>query len=163
MSTVKKELKGIGGWLIIIAIGLPINILFTLIGDYYVFTTLIPMMDSEEVSLFTLLLMTDMILVSYISYVGYLFYNKDFRLPQQIKIMYIVNVLYTLIVLYLISDYGLESSDFNDLFGTIFAAAIWIPYFNKSVRVKNTFVENKKGNNKKITESGFNSKDLYNK
>ena len=36
-----------------------------------------------------------------------------------------------------------------------------IPYFNKSVRVKNTFVENKKGKNKKITDSGYKSGDLY--
>ena len=39
METTQKELKGIGGWLIGIAIGLPLIIIGTLFGDYYVFTT----------------------------------------------------------------------------------------------------------------------------
>ena len=63
-ETAQKELKGIGGWLIGIAIGLPVMIIGILFGDYYVFTTLIPMLEEEMVSILTVLLMTDMMITS---------------------------------------------------------------------------------------------------
>ena len=40
-ETTQKELKGIGGWLIGIAIGLPLMIIMTLFGDYYVFNCVV--------------------------------------------------------------------------------------------------------------------------
>jgi len=142
-ETTQKELRGIGGWLIGIAIGLPLMIIVTLFGDYYVFTTLIPMMEEEMVSIFTILLMTDMVFVCYGGYLAFLFFNKDYRFPEQIKIFYIVSIAYEVFALYMISGgYDLESSDYRELFKGIIAAAIWIPYFNKSIRVKNTFIEN---------------------
>jgi len=141
-ETAQKELKGIGGWLIGIAIGLPVMIIGILFGDYYVFTTLIPMLEEEMVSILTVLLMTDMIFVCYAGYLAFLFFNKDYRFPEQIKIFYIVSIVYEIFALYMISGYGLESSDYKELIRGIIAAAIWIPYFNKSIRVKNTFIEN---------------------
>ena len=141
-ETAQKELKGIGGWLIVIAIGLPYTIIGTLFGDYYVFTTLMPMMDEEMVSILTVLLMTDMIFVCYAGYLAFLFFNKDYRFPEQIKIFYIVSIVYEIFALYMISGYGLESSDYRQIIAALIRGAIWIPYFNKSIRVKNTFIEN---------------------
>ena len=142
METQQKELKGIGGWLIFIAIGLPLSIVGTLFSDYYVFTALIPMMDEEFASIFKILIVTDMIFLCYLGYLAFLFFNKDYKFPEQIKIFYIVSIGYEVFVLYMISGLGLEASDYRELFRGIIAAAIWIPYFNKSLRVKNTFVGN---------------------
>jgi len=143
-ETTQKELKGIGGWLIGIAIGLPLMIIMTLFGDYWVFTAIIPMMEEEVASILNILLMTDMVFVCYGGYLAFLFFNKDYRFPEQIKIFYIVSIAYEVFGLYMISGYGLESSDYKQLFQGIIAAAIWIPYFNQSIRVKNTFIENNK-------------------
>jgi len=142
MEIQQKELKGIGGWLIFIAIGMPFSIIATLFGDYYVFTSFIPMMDEEIASIITILLVTDMIFLCYLGYLTFLFFNKDYRFPEQIKIFYIVAIGYEVFALYMISGLGLEVADYRELFRCIISAAIWIPYFNKSIRVKNTFIEN---------------------
>jgi|TARA_B100000959_G_scaffold205021_1_gene214871 hypothetical protein len=141
-ETTQKELKGIGGWLILHTIGFPLMIIGTLFGDYYVFTTVIPTMEEEMASIFTVLLMTDMIFVCYVGYLAFLFFNKDYRFPKQIKIFYIVAIVYEVFELYMFSGYGSVLSVYNYLIGGIIAAAIWIPYFNKSIRVKNTFIGN---------------------
>ena len=142
-ATTQKELKGIGGWLTFLAIGLPLNIIMTILFNYNIFTNIIPMLEDEMVSILTILLMTDMILVCYVGYLAFLFFNKDYRFPKQMKIFYIVNIAYSLFasVLFISSGYSLESSDYSDLFSKIIIAAIWIPYFNKSIRVRNTFIE----------------------
>tara|TARA_B100000029_G_C16898378_1_gene713071 strand:+ start:79 stop:516 length:438 start_codon:yes stop_codon:yes gene_type:complete len=144
METIQKELKGIGGWLILTAIGLPLMIIVRLFSNYYMFTNLIPIMEEEMVSIFTILLITDMVYICYAGYLVFLFFNKDYKFPEQMKIFYIVSIAYNVLSLYMFSINGLEleSSDYRELFNSFIAAAIWIPYYNKSIRVKNTFIEN---------------------
>ena len=144
MELKENTLTGIEGWLRFHAFWLPIAIIITLLDNYYILRIFIPTIDSKMASTFNLLAMTDIVFIFYLSYITFLFFNKDYRFPEQIKAFYLIYILYSLFVLYMLSksSYILGWYDYKELIQSVIFTIIWIPYFTISIRVKNTFTAN---------------------
>lgn len=155
MTTQKEEPRGLGGWLILPAIGLvitPLSILLTLINDYLpifqqgywqVLTTpgtsayhpLWAPILTFEVAGNLVLLAFDVVLI-------YLFFTKSYRLPG-LFIAYLVSRL-----IFAVADFFLaglipaiaDQLDPMSMVQAVAVTAVWIPYFLLSKRVKSTFV-----------------------
>jgi len=142
METTQKELKGIGGWLIFLAFSLTISVIYNSINLF----TSIPLMLELSVTVpMFVFFMIDTLWLCYLAYIAFLFFNKDYRFPKQFKISTIVSIAIaaaSLFTLSVSSDYTVYSSDYQNIFNSIFYAIVWILYINKSIRVKNTFIEN---------------------
>ncbi|WP_430876077.1 DUF2569 domain-containing protein [Gilliamella sp. G0441] len=155
-NTNTKKLEGLGGWLIVVAIGLFVT--FFLVGrqiydlldmmffsgtleefininsDYY-----IPYIDK----LFLFELIGNTLLINVNIYLTYLFFKKDYKFVNTFIFLEIFNIIIIVFdqILYqklLAQFFG--SSDLKDLFRALIHAGIWIPYMLKSERVKNTFI-----------------------
>jgi len=155
ISNVKKSpLQGIGGWLILIAIGVitfPISCLIIAFTDFGF------MNDPEYagyMSAFLIEGVVSLILCGYGIYIAKLFFTKDIRLPQMFIYLLIINTIWVIADIMLVAiifELSIESLIDRDIIRSVLQAAIWIPYFKKSVRVKNTFVR----------KSGYQQGELY--
>lgn len=157
----EKNLSGLGGWLILVAIGLIFH--FILIG-YGFFNELNTIFFSGAWSLlcdpnsnmyvanFDWLISFEFICNSvYLilnGYVIYLFFRKNYKFPSFFiffKITYVVfiisDVILCCIVLQFARDY---SPDLKGIFRSIIYVCIWVPYMLTSVRVKNTFINGRR-------------------
>jgi hypothetical protein len=150
------QAQTIGGWLILPAIGVTISPIVLLVqiftnehflnstwqNLYYLDTdqlgSMLLLLGFEIVYNFVLLVFTILIIV--------LFYQRRTSLPKLITVLYIMKFLGPLAdILFLetvlpgqffdSSNYGL----LREISFSIIGAAIWIPYFNMSERVENTF------------------------
>jgi len=117
-------------------------------------------------SLETSLTLSKMMLFPYTIFtlfVAKLFFTKDYRLPRMYQYLIIANVCIVIVetVSYFIyfrpeweqlltdinfsTDYFFKTIDsqvFKNLLQVLISGIIWYAYFNKSIRVKNTFVRN---------------------
>lgn len=157
----KTELRGLGGWLVLIAVGVTIAPFLNVVTDFNTFYT---SFDAEAwsaltnsnsaaynpyfASYFSLGVIISVIIDAYLFYLMYLFYKESSSFPSlYIKLIFAVFIfiILDLVVASLIFP-SLTTSDLLDLptikgiFQSIFAILVWVPYMMKSVRVKNTFV-----------------------
>jgi hypothetical protein len=159
----QNSIQGIGGWLVLPLIGLivtPLRELVILVND------VLPFFEPQKWEVFTSPLSTlyspwwtPYFVVSLIGCVGVaawavvllvLFFGRKKQLPAVISIFYLAGILWAAFelvsVLMLTSelpqldDGYLRTNALSRLIGTVAGAAIWIPYFFRSVRVRNTFV-----------------------
>ena len=150
------EGKPIGGWLILPAIGLtitPFSLLAqTIAGEYFDQNTWssFRVAGYEHASLLEIYmgfeLFYNIALTIFTILLIVLFYTRRTSLPNLIIIFYAMNLIVSLLSSILVSQVlpenieGLEDdSYFKDTFRSLVGAAIWIPYFLKSERVKSTF------------------------
>jgi len=76
-------------------------------------------------------------------HVARLFFTKDSDLPKMIIYLYMGVAIWSVLDMMLLMatfEMPLEQSDIVSTIRPILSAIIWISYFKKSVRVKNTFV-----------------------
>ncbi|MDF3073221.1 MAG: hypothetical protein K0S54_888 [Alphaproteobacteria bacterium] len=151
--------KGIGGWLVLPAIGLvvtPFWILITFVRD------LLPVFDGETWAMLTTpgsavyhpalapLLVFEVVgnifLIAFTCYVIYLFFTRSRKLPAFIIAWLLISgaivaidTFWGLLVPIVAAD--ADASYYKDVIRAVIAIAIWVPYFGMSKRVKNTFVE----------------------
>jgi len=123
----KEKLKGIGGWLIIPIIGLFLSIILVLydllsMNAIYEFDFYIGLLSLLDIGLL-ILVITSLVLV----------FNKKKSAPKLIIAFYITNIILQTVVAVLIEDY-------SGIAAPWVGGAIWILYFLKSKRVKNTFI-----------------------
>lgn len=142
----------IGGWLILIGIGLlftPFRLFFDFYKDPSLLggDRLLPLLSDGQFGLFSYILLINIYNTLHIFFsilLLILFFKRRSSLPQFIVIYYAVNAVMALVdtIVSLSIDPSLSNSfsSYSDLIGSIFAASIWIPYFRMSVRVKETFV-----------------------
>jgi hypothetical protein len=135
--------KGIGGWLIIPAIGLVLGIIKAAV----IFSQ-----DINTIQIFTPELLSDVrlwvgivinaVMIIAAIVVAILFFSKRRVAVMAITILMIASIVGSVIQLLLgVAIFGEVSSDgINPVLHACVFAAIWIPYFVKSKRVKNTFV-----------------------
>jgi hypothetical protein len=158
MNTAPTELKGLKGWLILPAIGLfvaPLRLGLNLLKDFWpifrdgywpVLTTpgteayhplWKPLLTFEIVGN-SLFILANLALL-------FFFFTKHWRFPTLYITMLALNVVFV------VSDFFMgnaipavaaskDTQALREMARTIIAAAIWIPYFLRSRRVKNTFV-----------------------
>jgi hypothetical protein len=74
-----------------------------------------------------------------------LFFEKRSSLPKLIIIFYCLNLAMVVLDGFIAWSYLTDTNERNDAFKEVFRSlimtAIWVPYFNTSVRVRETFVE----------------------
>jgi len=154
-----SELKGLSGWLILIGIGLiigAIRVLANLISIYKPFmnTDLLDKVtdinSSSYIPNFALLFYAELIVNSFMVllciYLIYLFFRKNRKFPKYYIFITLFVILTIPVDAYLTSivlpdEKMLDKDTIKSFFQSLFAGAIWIPYMLKSVRVRNTFIE----------------------
>lgn len=159
-----SELKGLGGWLIIIGIGLfmsPITIVIELGPIFYSILAdgVIPALSnplSEFYNPLLLLLIFGELVINFLMtvvsvYLIYLFFSKHYQFPK----VYIAVTIISVIILPLDAWLGslvfpnqpfFDEESWKYFYKSIAAAMIWIPYMLMSQRVKATFVEKRPEN-----------------
>ncbi|WOX49080.1 DUF2569 family protein [Aeromonas sp. XH] len=157
-----SEIKGISGWLLLIAIGLvtsPLRFYFTTLstypdffenGSWYLLTD---PNSAKYVKGLSLLVCSEIVfnlfLFSSMIYLNFLFFSKKTIFPKAYIAIALIGLLYTPIDAFLASAFFpqvfppplLEGEALRNFLTTLVSAAIWVPYMLKSHRVKNTFTE----------------------
>lgn len=155
--------KPIGGWLVIVAIGLvltPLVLIITLVMeegfyDAYTWATLWNtegIQGKPNVILIAMELVINLVRIVFSTVLIVLFFERRSSVPRLMVILYASTLAF--IVIDAIFAYAVNGDLYTsvddvetvkDIFTTLVAAAIWIPYFLISDRVKNTFVNRSKG------------------
>lgn len=153
-----NNLKGLGGWLILVGIGLIayalllpviiIQVIKILQTEFWqVLTAYQPeIYNSNVYSMLWGVALFDVILFFTNLYVIYLFFKKHYLFPKLFITLQTCTILSLILSTYIFSlmddqasFYGIDKS----VIKRIIYAVIWITYMLKSVRVKNTFVEHR--------------------
>ncbi|ASV30527.1 DUF3857 domain-containing protein [Maribacter cobaltidurans] len=82
-----------------------------------------------------------------------LFFKKRTSAPKLMMVFYFMTMTLTIIESFVMNQVGIpDPTGSNDIFRSIISAAIWIPYFYKSKRVKETFVNTYGNKAKRVAE-----------
>ena len=154
----------INGWLILPAIGItltPIKMIFELLKEtsYYDENSWLSFANSTLessntlIALFGLELIYNYLFLIYSILVVILFYQRKTSVPRLISIFYAVNFLFQLLdtlAYQLFTDVVFSDGEiteaYRNAFKALIGAVIWIPYFNTSQRVKDTFCKTNSNN-----------------
>lgn len=139
----QKSLQGIRGWLILPAINLTLGVImgiYTLVVTARHFSEIAA---SEYGSLFIVEIALDTALFLLLVYATVLFFRKKRRAPAVIITYFALNFVEANVVVVVEIFLGLSNfvlDNLDSVIHSLFSAAIWIPYFVISKRVKATFV-----------------------
>jgi magnesium-transporting ATPase (P-type) len=155
----EKKIEGLGGWLILVGLGIifsPIKIIAFIFpiyseifknGSWQILTT--PGTEAYNVFWAPVLLAEigiNIILVVTWIYIAYLFFSKKKLFPK----MYIGIMIFTLVFIILDAlaikivmpnEPLFDADTLKELFQSIIAISIWVPYMLISKRVKATFIK----------------------
>ena len=150
----KSELKGIGGWLILPAIGVFLGPLIAIGTDFASYAPYFEGGDffgtvsyyNSVIPNFSILFWPELLFAIFIDvlifYLVYLMVAKKSFFPiLYVRIIYIslayIIINYSAIYLLLGDEYFfIDSTDIRAFFQVLFSLAVWVPYMKKSVRVK---------------------------
>lgn len=152
------ELKGLGGWLILVGIGLILSVVIIPVGLYPLFEILDPELWSSLAEFQPETFNPTMRLVVYAEllanallfmaclYLIFLFFKKHYLFPRCFIAIQVTVVVMILVDSYVISLFNpdmpaLDLDTLKSFSRSSIMAAIWISYMLKSERVKLTFVE----------------------
>lgn len=160
----EKNLKGLGGWLVLVILGLFISALFQAYGAYESVTmftdgTVEFLSDpSSEVyipgygGLLKFEFIAEIIFLAAGVYLIYLFFKKSRKFPKYYLLFLIISAIYVILDYALLSSVSVSSEvqqvlddvlseQSGDIRGAVIGALVWGSYIRKSKRVKATFVE----------------------
>jgi hypothetical protein len=123
----KKKLEGLGGWLIFPVIGLFGSLLLLAYDILLLFA------NYELTGLVLFAVLIDLVVLALVIGCMVLTFMKKKLAPKLFITVYIVNVGVAILLLAMVGDS-------RSILRAGLIAAIWIPYFLNSKRVKNTFV-----------------------
>ena len=140
-DTEDKNIKGLGGWLVLVQIGLWISLLISL---YLILSTFL---SSEGFN--HLYLVFSFLYFCFIAYTLFLMYSYDKKFPIfaviGIWLPFISPLMLFMLALFGVVVGAVTASDLGEFLGGLLAlslgAVIWTAYFLKSQRVKNTFTK----------------------
>jgi hypothetical protein len=140
------ELKGIGGWLILPVIG---TLLSPLIPGYAAFQDAVVLLKNTALStglaaFIVIELLYNLSLVIAGIFAAVLLFRHKRWYPRLFVALLVITLIGTVldsVVAAAFFDIKLDSSDVRSAIRSMIGLAIWGPYMHKSVRVKNTFVE----------------------
>jgi magnesium-transporting ATPase (P-type) len=144
-SSNRTKLKGIGGWLILVVIGLVVSIIQYL--NYFLEGAVGPTGIEYLDNIITFESIGMVVFLGFTVYVLILMSKKSREFPKIFTYLILALLGFAFLDFALMSDYsgpGASEAMETGLVAVVQAAiyaAIWIPYMRKSVRVKNTFVE----------------------
>jgi transglutaminase-like putative cysteine protease len=145
----RQKPKELGGWLILPIIGLVLSagkIAYSLISTGYFLSSTWHVYDTQTEHIpFTILLWMELtgnsIMVFLSLFCLLLIFKKRDILPLYMKILYISSlVLVTMDGVFAHALFPSTAMDFKEISRAFIAACIWVPYFSRSVRVKETFI-----------------------
>lgn len=158
-----KQIKGIGGWLIVPIIGFIGTVILTLKnlldtfskenldGMALIFNANSGLIAEVKIPM-ALSLVAGILVILSASYCLFLIANKDYKIVKFATVHYLVLASAGLFDLWggiaveaAFPTIPLEKDFINGAMRGILVAMIWIPYFRMSLRVKNTFVNNGSG------------------
>lgn len=152
-------IAGLGGWLILIQIGLYFTI-FTLLVQLFQYN--IPAFSEDTWEIFTsiesefyhplwgpVIIFEALYNISFLVfciYILFAFYGKKAVLPRLMIVFYSLSFFVGVVDLILLYQIPIireteDGSSIRDIIKSAITCAIWIPYFIKSNRVKNTFLK----------------------
>jgi uncharacterized protein DUF2569 len=138
--------SGIGGWLILPAIGLvlsPLIIIGGLLVAFKIWTESIGALELDYpgayVAITAQLIMGGAFLCFFL-YVAARFFTKKKSVPTLMIALLVINLVLAVITNVLYASVFRESADIKEITRAILLCAVWIPYFRLSKRVKATFV-----------------------
>jgi len=157
-GAIGQPVTGIGGWMVLPMIGLfisPLRILYDIYesGAWFFQASLyVPLLEVKSKPLFQLYIlffqfqaiaMLGLVLVTLV-----LFLRRRTSVALLMKVIYIGSVVFLFLDMVLYEWLELdalmgEAYDARDLGRSVFAAAIWVPFFAISERVRTTFVQRK--------------------
>lgn len=143
IENVNQKCVGIGGWLILPAIGLvlgPIISVIALIASLGIYSDVV---RAGYGGIYIFELLVTIGLLGFMLYAATLFFKKKNKAPSIIITLLILSLVSSCALLAIELGVGAESfaiENGKQLVREIIGAAIWIPYFRSSVRVKATFV-----------------------
>ena len=142
-NTANEKFAGIGGWLVLPAIGLFLGPIVGGMGLIAAFGIYADVATDGYGGIYTLELLVSAGLLLFWIYSAILFFRKHSNAPNTIISLFVVSLASSCILL--IIELGAGAEVFavetgKQLVKEIIAAAIWIPYFRRSKRVKATFV-----------------------
>jgi len=154
------KLKGLGGWLILVALGVvigPIRLSFLIVSTYSpifndgTWGLLTNPVSESYIPYFSPLLIFEIlgnvIFILIGIYMIYLFFSKHYLFPKIFIPYYIASLIFILLDAWLVSlifDIPIfDPETMRELGRTLIGVLIWIPYMLVSKRVKVTFVEHK--------------------
>lgn len=134
----------IGGWLILVAIGLVLSAISVLL---YISSDILPAFRavsasqaSSELRIYLFLeLVLNLSLLVYIIYVIVLFFKRRTATPKLVISLYILNFVFIIMDLFVFKSISESQWTFVIIYSVV-SSLIWIPYFLVSKRVKGTFV-----------------------
>ena len=154
----KSELKGIGGWLILPAIGVFLGPIIAIGmdfasyqpylqgGDFFGAVSSVNSMIPNFSIIFWLEVLYAIVFDIFLIYLLYLMLAKKSFFPTLYARLIYISIVYLILdysaVYLLLGDeyFRLDSLDIRAIFQTLFTLVVWVPYMKKSVRVKNTFI-----------------------
>jgi hypothetical protein len=141
-----SDLEGIGGWLILVAIGLATSPLRSIHGIYSTLHVLYGSQFQHTLSIhpgLAVLILYEAVTNSFffiaLIALNYLFYRRKRVFPGLMITFLALNATLLLIDHVVAIQFHPGASVFN-VMGAVVGAAIWIPYYIQSERVKATFV-----------------------
>ncbi|MDC9623596.1 DUF2569 domain-containing protein [Xenorhabdus sp. XENO-7] len=139
-----ESFKKIGGWLYLPAIGLILSVIF-IIYQFKIAAEVVSRVayysTLQNIVIFTMV--ANIILLLLVFHTAILFFNKLKQAPRFCILLCLSNVLIQGITIFLITNglgYSIDYATISPILQAVVTAAIWIPYFMMSVRVKKTFV-----------------------
>ena len=140
---VDAKLAGIGGWLILPAIGLVLGPIIGVIGLIAAFGMYSKVERAGYGGIYALELMVVLGFLVFTIYAAVLFFQKKRNAPRTIIILLVASIAASVVLL--VIELGAEAEVFaietgKQLVREIIGASIWVPYFRASERVKATFI-----------------------
>ena len=144
--------RGLGGWLVLVIIGLFITVFklgYGIINNYIPLTEqlhLIPDQGFLKMVIYSELII-NILFVIYAIILLILLFNYSRFFPILIIAFYISNLVFVLgdyIIasqIPLLNQVDLKGDDYKEIIKSIIGTSIWVPYFKVSKRVKNTFIQ----------------------
>jgi len=143
LSNVDPKLIGIGGWLVLPAIGLILGPIITVVSLIISIGLFEDVSDAGYGGLFFFNILVSIGLLALLIYAAICFFGKKANAPSVMITLLVVQVVASAVCLVLALMAEAESFAVEDgkaLVRGLIGAAIWIPYFRVSKRVKATFV-----------------------
>jgi hypothetical protein len=145
-TTATNRPSGIGGWLIFPAIGMvisPILIVGGLLHNITILSESIGALELDYPGAHKAMLAQSIFGFAFLCfhlYVAALFFTKRRNLPKMISSLLLVNLMLTIITGALYANVFRDPIDAKEMWKAFVLAAVWIPYFHLSKRVKATFI-----------------------
>ena len=131
--TDEPNLKGLGGWLILVGMKL---IIMALSGIFLLITIIKKLIYSIQIDNVEYILVIFLIAIN--GYLIYLFFSKNYKFIFSFIVFTVLDVILGIVNEIVFNEY--EDLNICYIMGLLLGSSIWIAYMLKSVRVKNTFI-----------------------